>query len=351
MHCMLMSAGGFAIYRTESLVYSVLKPAFGDLATRVDRANLADLWFNSEPFRRSGLDEAELRPRILQEPRSAGDFLRLIMDEMIKWQGAVRWADSTPEHGLHIPEIRRQFPGAKFIHMIRDGRDVAASLAKLGFIRPFTRHHDEPWRASAAYWDWIVGRIREYGRAGDGDYLEVRFPDLLGDRPSTTARIGEFIGHDLDLDRIDRVSIGSVGTPNTSFPGEEAANSALNRQSKLDSATRQELTLQLRKRLEQTGYPVDTGAAKPRLSGELDKALYQARFGLRTRLKQFPPLGRRFADVELFRVLFGQEEVDKTLRPARHRQLIRTLVKPELPPDFDSSELMVQNGAGGDGKG
>ena len=39
-----------------------------------------------------------------------------------------RWADKTPMHALHITALARLFPSARFVHVIRDGRDSAASF-------------------------------------------------------------------------------------------------------------------------------------------------------------------------------------------------------------------------------
>jgi hypothetical protein len=47
--------------------------------------------------------------------------------------GSSRWkdlhiiGDKTPAHSFHIPTLRAIFPEAKFIHMVRDGRDVVVS--------------------------------------------------------------------------------------------------------------------------------------------------------------------------------------------------------------------------------
>ncbi len=79
---------------------------------------------------------------------------------MTAQQGALRWAETTPAHVLHMQEIVAQIPGALFIHVIRDGRDVAASLEKQGWIRPLPPDRDRPVLAAAAYWDWIVRRGR-----------------------------------------------------------------------------------------------------------------------------------------------------------------------------------------------
>jgi hypothetical protein len=67
------------------------------------------------------------------------------------------------------------------------------------------------------YWDWIVNRGRRDGQALGQDYLEVHFEDLISNPPSVLSRIGEFIDHDLDYERIRQVGIGSVSDPNSSF--------------------------------------------------------------------------------------------------------------------------------------
>lgn len=40
-------------------------------------------------------------------------------------------ADKTPHHVLHLERIASAVPGVKFVHLVRDGRDVALSLAAL----------------------------------------------------------------------------------------------------------------------------------------------------------------------------------------------------------------------------
>src|ERR1019366_1967819 len=53
-----------------------------------------------------------------------------------------------------------------------------------------------------------------------GDYMEVHYEDLVQNPRDTLARIGKFIAHDLDYDRIQQVVPGSVHNPNSSFRGD-----------------------------------------------------------------------------------------------------------------------------------
>jgi hypothetical protein len=217
LYHMILSAGDFAVYRTESSVFNVLVPKFGDLSSRRQRQKLMDLWLRSKLFERSGLKKEEIREKILENCRSGGDFLRIVMDEIARNQGMCRWADCTPEHLLNIPQIKREIPEALIIHIIRDGRDVALSLAKQHWIRPFPWQKDREILVAGLFWEWIVSKGRAFGERLGSDYLEVRFEDLVEKPRKTLPIIGGFIEHDLDYDRIQRAAVGSVREPNSSF--------------------------------------------------------------------------------------------------------------------------------------
>ena len=47
--------------------------------------------------------------------------------------GKARWGDKTPRYVESIPFISGLFPDARFVHLVRDGRDVALSYANVPF--------------------------------------------------------------------------------------------------------------------------------------------------------------------------------------------------------------------------
>jgi hypothetical protein len=219
LYNMLQSSGGFAVYLAESNAFNLLLPRFGDLSVRANREKLMDAWLQSKLFRASFLDAAEIRDKVLSECRNGGDFLRIVMQEIARGQGAQRWADNSPEELLHAVTIKKSLPDALFIHIIRDGRDVSLSLDARPhkWIRPFRWDRQSSLLVTGIFWEWMVQGGRAQGRKLGGDYVEVRFEDLQADPRSTLDRIGEFIQHDLDYEHILRVGIGSVSEPNTSF--------------------------------------------------------------------------------------------------------------------------------------
>lgn len=53
-------------------------------------------------------------------------------DRLCYVHGKNRWVEKTPKHVLHLQDLFAQWPKAKVILMLRDGRDVAASLTQRG---------------------------------------------------------------------------------------------------------------------------------------------------------------------------------------------------------------------------
>src|SRR5436853_6100689 len=163
---MRLSAGGFAVYLAESNVFNMLGPRFGNLAVRPNREKLADAWLDSKLFRASFLDREPIRQKIVAEAQSEGEFISVVMGEMARRQGMTRWADNSPEELLHMMRIKREIPDALFVHMIRDGRDVALSLDARPhpWVRPFAWDRKNSLLVTGLLWQWMVNKGREHGR-------------------------------------------------------------------------------------------------------------------------------------------------------------------------------------------
>jgi Sulfotransferase family len=217
LYHLLLSAGGFAEFRTQMNVFDVLEPIYGDMGSPKNKAKMMDEWLQSKAFDVSGLQAEEIKAKVLSECRSASDFLRIVMDEVARKQGVNRWIDSTPTNVPHLLRIKKDFPDARIIHIIRDGRDVALSLDKRGWSRPLPWDRDKGLMAAGLYWEWIVRKARKLGSMLQPDYSEVRYEDLVNQPAQTLERLGAFLAHDLDYERIQQVRIGSVKNPLTSF--------------------------------------------------------------------------------------------------------------------------------------
>ena len=213
----LLSSGGFALYLGESNIFNFLAPRFGDLSVPRHRQKMLDVWLDSKLYRVSGLDRNKIEQEINHHCRNAGDFLRIIMNELALQQGAHRWASNAPEEILHLRHIKETIPEALIVHMIRDGRDVSVSLSNKRYIRPFPWKERETPEGAALYWEWMVRRGKAAAAWLGNDYIEVRFEELVTEPRSVFRRLSEFLDHDLNYERIHQHPVGTVARPNTSF--------------------------------------------------------------------------------------------------------------------------------------
>jgi hypothetical protein len=277
---MLLSSGKFAFYPAESDVFFRIAPAFGNLKFRSNRTKLLNAWLRSDYFRRSGLSPHELRPKVLSECRNAGDFLRIVMEGIARQQGVRRWADNTPFHILYMAEIKKTIPNALFVHMIRDGRDAAMSLSRMGWPPCFRWNLKHRLKVSGLYWKWLVSQGRESGRTLGSEYLELRYENLV-DRPQETlATLSQFIGEDLNYDDIQKNAVGTVVIPNSSFPATGGLTS-VGRWKNLPAAEAASLTRLLSPFLEELGYKGAPIQGKPPFSEWMLKMSYLPYWWLR----------------------------------------------------------------------
>jgi sulfotransferase family protein len=150
-------------------------------------------------------DPALLRASVeAARPRTLADMLRALFGAYAEAQGKARWGDKTPGYVRRLPALARLFPDALFVHLIRDGRRVAASLGEV------------PWgpasAASAArWWRQRVRKGRRAGRhLGPERYLEVRYEDLVDDPQAALRRVCAFLGEEFD-DAMTRPDLRAPG--------------------------------------------------------------------------------------------------------------------------------------------
>lgn len=101
-----------------------------------------------------------------------------LFDASARAAGKSRWGDKTPRYVLDLPWLAEAFPTARFVHVIRDARDVVASMRKAGW------HAD--CRAAAKHWVDRVRAGRDAGASLGADrYREVTF-EALSTAPEAT---------------------------------------------------------------------------------------------------------------------------------------------------------------------
>jgi len=136
-------------------------------------------------WREWGLEDELLNStlRALKRP-SLGDLIDALFSLP---SGGAKWGDKTPGYATEIDRLHQVFPGAKFIHVIRDGRDVCTSLKRTGW------HGESTW-AIAEYWRDTVEVACGAGRAlSEGYYIEVAYEELVLNTESTLRSVSDFL--------------------------------------------------------------------------------------------------------------------------------------------------------------
>jgi hypothetical protein len=141
-----------------------------------------------------GVSEEDMLQRLERvRPGDAGAAVRAFFRAYADRQGKPRWGDKTPAYMLSVARIGRALPEARFIHLIRDGRDVALSQTARAI------NEQPPPPEQAARWVKRIQKSREQANQLGGDrYIEARYEDLVRDPEPTLRRICEFVELDFD---------------------------------------------------------------------------------------------------------------------------------------------------------
>ncbi len=157
------------------------------------------------------LDCPELRsevPRLRLSYKRNGQAFAQILNYVARDQGADMWVEKTPTHLHFIREILLGVPEARFIHLLRDGRDVVASFFEACLNDQRTWVH----QVLPRYWenritdkngrhrliDAIVERWNSdigvsLDHSGDPRHLLLTYADLVQDASNQLKRLCEFM--------------------------------------------------------------------------------------------------------------------------------------------------------------
>jgi hypothetical protein len=116
-------------------------------------------------------------------------FADVVFDRIAAWNPDARiLLEKTPDHLRSWRLIRRLYPEARFLHIVRDPRAVTASLLAYG-REPWGQGAPQDATAAAMLWRTNVGMGRDLPPHLGSDYFEVRYEDLAGAPDAVLARI------------------------------------------------------------------------------------------------------------------------------------------------------------------
>jgi Sulfotransferase family len=152
-----------------------------------------------ERFARMGVDLAELEHLFAGGARvSYSQLVSAIFDAYGRAQGKPHVGDKVPGYVTRIPVLSRLFPDARFVHLIRDGRDVCLSVLDWDRRKAVARlatWKEEPVATTALWWERLVRHGREDGATlGPERYHEVAYEAVVAAPEETCAALCGFLG-------------------------------------------------------------------------------------------------------------------------------------------------------------
>ncbi len=158
-----------------------------DPARRQVRGHLDDY------FRQMGHDDlAERARRFKLTERGYIEAFAGCLDEIAREEHASMWLEKTPSHLVRIPLIERHVQSPRFIHIVRRGADVVASLYKV------TQDYPDAWGGARTIDTcidrWIADVRRTESHLDKPHHTLVQYERLLEEPERELHRLCEFLG-------------------------------------------------------------------------------------------------------------------------------------------------------------
>jgi hypothetical protein len=115
------------------------------------------------------------------ESASFREFVDRVFEVILTKAGKTRWAEKTPSNCYCIPEFLSLYPFGKYVHVVRDGRDVVESL---------TKRNASP---EASVRRWLYDTVTGLPHRENDRYHEVKYEELVTHPEHTLARLLAFL--------------------------------------------------------------------------------------------------------------------------------------------------------------
>jgi hypothetical protein len=166
----------------ETAFYDEIAPVMFSAGPNALRALLAG-WSRLPEL---GLSADEVLERLPERP-SRARLLGAVLAGYGAQRGKRYCGEKTPQHLWHVPQILNDFPGARVICMVRDGRDVALSLAAMPWWK-------EGLEAAAQMWLAAHHRRLIYEANYGQRFLSLRYEDLAAAPGPALKQVMAFLG-------------------------------------------------------------------------------------------------------------------------------------------------------------
>jgi hypothetical protein len=122
-------------------------------------------------------------------------FVTALFDHYGERRGKPLVGDKSPGYVRDLSLLHDLWPHVKFVHIIRDGRDVCLSVLDWRkVVTRFSTFDENPITTTGVWWEWNVALGRERGsQLGPDLYYELRYESLVAEPERECGRLCEFL--------------------------------------------------------------------------------------------------------------------------------------------------------------
>jgi hypothetical protein len=180
---------------------------FGDLEQAANRRALAKFIVRrGTKFKDFGLDRRETVARIVSGPPTVGSALATVFRGYAARFDKPRWGDKRPTYHGYVDIVLRLFPDAQIVHIVRDGRDCAASLKKMTWWKRDTYH-------AIAAWGRAIDNMERAERRWPGVVTRVCYERLVSDPEAELRDLCAALGEEYAPAMADPDGTAAVAVP------------------------------------------------------------------------------------------------------------------------------------------
>lgn len=119
--------------------------------------------------------------------RSLSDIIGAFYKSCAVSKGKIFWGDKTPRYLVHVDVLNKLFPKSRFIHIVRDGRDVAESISRMWWGANDFASALKSWERRIELGSKMLNMLPQ------GRYMQLRFEDLVLNTKKELQRVTDFL--------------------------------------------------------------------------------------------------------------------------------------------------------------
>lgn len=170
--------------------------------------NLLQAILKERPVQQWQLD---INPKTMFEELRPVTYVKIvnyISTKRAQKEGTLNWGDKTPYYMLYLNILHELYPEAKFVGIVRDGRDVALSLLRKNWGPNNVYACAQTWQKYNTKHRDLISRLKN-----ENLFFEIFYEKLLQEPANTLRELADFFRFEIDDMKIDKLT-GSINSQN-----------------------------------------------------------------------------------------------------------------------------------------